>query len=164
MDGWMGHGQGPEAEIGAPLRYPTGLLGLGCQRSHIGKGPTGPAGPSPPRGSPPSLHPSPLLGPASAEPKTPPVPRDPPGTPQPATYVRVRMQRAESRMSHTLMYEVDTVNTSPVWLQYLMDTTLLGCPLREAISCPVTRFHILQLRSAGGRTCPWGGGSPKGHG
>lgn len=123
MDGWMGQGRGPEAEIGAPLRNPTGLLGLGCHRSHIGKGPmgiidcvttTGPAGPSPPRGSPPSLHPSPLLGPASAEPETPPVPRDPSGTPQPATYVRVRMQRAESRMSHTLMYEVDTVNTSPV--------------------------------------------------
>lgn len=73
---------------------------------------------------------------------------------QSRTYVRVRMQRAESRMSHTLMYDVDTVNTSPVWLQYLMETTLFGCPLREAISWPVTRFHILQLRSVGRRTCP----------
>lgn len=49
-----------------------------------------------------------------------------PRVPQSCTYVRVRMHRAESRMSHTLMYDVDTVNTSPVWLQYLMETTLFG--------------------------------------
>lgn len=30
-----------------------------------------------------------------------------------------------------------------------METTLLGWPFRAAISCPVTRFHILQLRSKG---------------
>lgn len=42
---------------------------------------------------------------------------------------------------------MDTENTRPEWLQYLMETTLLGWPLRAAISCPVTKFHILQLRS-----------------
>lgn len=26
-----------------------------------------------------------------------------------------------------------------------MDTTLLGWPFRAAISCPMTKFHILQL-------------------
>lgn len=52
--------------------------------------------------------------------------QSPPQLLPPATYVRVRMHRAESRMSHTLMYDVDTVNTSPVWLQYLMETTLFG--------------------------------------
>ena len=65
------------------------------------------------------------------------------------THVSVRTHLAESRMSHTLMEEADTENTSPEWLQYLMETTLLGWPFRAAISCPVTRFHILQLRSKG---------------
>lgn len=63
------------------------------------------------------------------------------------THVNVRTHLTESRMSHTLIYDVETVKTRLELLQYLTDTTLLGCPLRVTISCPVTRFHILQVRS-----------------
>lgn len=63
------------------------------------------------------------------------------------THVNVRTHLAESRMSQTLIYKVETVKTRPESLQYLTDTTLLGCPLRVTISCPVTKFHILQVRS-----------------
>lgn len=63
--------------------------------------------------------------------------------------MKVRTHLAESRMSHTLMKDVETVKTRPELLQYLTDTTLLGCPLSVTISCPVTRFHILHVRSVG---------------
>lgn len=45
---------------------------------------------------------------------------------------------------------MDTENTRQEEGQYLTDTTLFGWPLRVTISWPVTRFHILQVRSERG--------------
>lgn len=45
---------------------------------------------------------------------------------------------------------MDTENTRQEEGQYLTDTTLFGWPLRVTISWPVTRFHILQVRSGRG--------------
>jgi hypothetical protein len=45
------------------------------------------------------------------------------------------------------MYEVETEKTRQEEEQYLTETTLLGCPFSVTISCPVTRFHILHVRS-----------------
>lgn len=50
------------------------------------------------------------------------------------TYVSVRTHLAESRMSQTLIYEVETEKTRQEEGQYFTDTTLFGWPLRVTIS------------------------------
>lgn len=53
----------------------------------------------------------------------------------------------EALVSHTLMYDWDTVNSRRDWGQYLTHTTLFGWLLNEAFSLPVCKSQILAVRS-----------------